>query len=164
METIQMLGSLGEFVGSIAVVMTLIFLVFQVRANTHSMDEGRRLAMSEAYQSRAQMLQEEQFRIMDSPYLVGISQKLQEGSLDSLTSEERARLQSLQTSIIARVDNVYYQYQQGFLDEEFYEHQFRVGVANFAPQWWAFIDPRLLRPSFRLEVDRILAESEENEQ
>ncbi len=47
METIQMLGSLGEFVGAIAVVATLVYLAIQVRhskeameANTKSLDES----------------------------------------------------------------------------------------------------------------------------
>ncbi len=36
METIQMLWSLGEFVGAIAVVATLIYLAIQLRQNTTS--------------------------------------------------------------------------------------------------------------------------------
>ncbi len=60
METIQMLGSLGEFVGAIAVVATLVYLAIQVRhskeameANTRSMDESRSLALAQTYQARA---------------------------------------------------------------------------------------------------------------
>ena len=61
METIQMLGNLGEFVGAIAVVATLVYLAIQVRhskeameANTRSMDESRSLrdASEEAGVSR----------------------------------------------------------------------------------------------------------------
>ncbi len=44
METIQMLGSLGEFVGAIAVVATLIYLTIQVRHSREAMEETSRLA------------------------------------------------------------------------------------------------------------------------
>ena len=38
------LGALGEFLGSIGVVATLIYLAIQIRQNTHSLGEGRKLA------------------------------------------------------------------------------------------------------------------------
>ncbi len=60
METIQMLGSLGEFVGAIAVVATLVYLAIQVRhskeaieANTRSMDESRQAMIAQTFQARA---------------------------------------------------------------------------------------------------------------
>ena len=46
MEAIQMLGSLGEFVGAIAVVATLIYLTVQVRHSREAMEENSRLAQS----------------------------------------------------------------------------------------------------------------------
>ena len=65
METIQMLGSLGEFVGAIAVVATLVYLAIQVRhskeameGNTKSLEESRQLAIAESYQARTQMVHE----------------------------------------------------------------------------------------------------------
>ena len=44
METIQMLGNLGEFVGAFAVVATLIYLTIQVRHSREAMEESSRLA------------------------------------------------------------------------------------------------------------------------
>ena len=54
-ETVSIfeLGALGEFVGAIAVVVTLIYLAIQIRQNTRTMDEGRRLALAQTYQMRA---------------------------------------------------------------------------------------------------------------
>ncbi len=43
METIQMLGSLGEFVGAIAVVATLVYLAIQVRHSKEAMSENSTL-------------------------------------------------------------------------------------------------------------------------
>ena len=99
METIQLLGSLGEFVGAIAVVATLVYLAIQVRhgkdamdANTKSLDESRRLAVAQAYQARAEMLQDAVMRQADSPYSAAISLKLQNEGMEALTAEERWRM------------------------------------------------------------------------
>src|SRR5262247_4332467 len=43
--TLQDWGSLGEVVGALAVVVTLIYLAKQIRLNTHAMEEARRLAL-----------------------------------------------------------------------------------------------------------------------
>ena len=55
--TIIELGALGEFVGAIAVVATLIYLAVQIRQNTRSMDANRRLALAQTYQMRSDALQ-----------------------------------------------------------------------------------------------------------
>ena len=88
--------------------------------------------------------------------------KYDEGGLDALSPEERRRYRAFHQALITRLDNLHYQYQQGFLDEEFYQSGFNALVRNLAPQWEALDDWR--RPSFRAEVERILAETEENEQ
>jgi hypothetical protein len=52
---------------------------------------------------------------------------------------------------------MFYQYQQGFLDEEYYRDSFRVRVRRLAPIWDAL---GLIggRRSFDEEIARILAE------
>ena len=51
MEAIQILGSLGEFVGAIAVVATLIYLTIQVRNSREAMEENS-LFLSQNIQRR----------------------------------------------------------------------------------------------------------------
>ena len=48
METAQLLGNFGEFVGAIAVVVTLIFLTAQVRLNRVAMRESNAIASAGA--------------------------------------------------------------------------------------------------------------------
>ena len=64
MSTTQLLGNLGEFLGAIAVFITLIYLAVQVRhgreavaANTKSLEENRRLALAQVYQGRSNQVQ-----------------------------------------------------------------------------------------------------------
>jgi hypothetical protein len=61
-ETTQMLGNIGEFIGPIAVVLTLFYLAVQVRhsresvdANTRVLEERRKLAMVQTFQARAEI-------------------------------------------------------------------------------------------------------------
>ncbi len=54
------------------------------------------------------------------------------------------------------LDSQYYVYQNGFLDRESYETNFVEGVRQFGPAWKNF-DVRIIRTSFRNEVERILA-------
>ena len=46
--TAQLLGNIGEFVGAIAVVATLIYLALQTRLNTRSTDENRRAVIAQS--------------------------------------------------------------------------------------------------------------------
>ena len=48
--TLQDWGSIGEVIGALAVVVTLIYLAKQIRQNTRAMDEGRKLALAQTYQ------------------------------------------------------------------------------------------------------------------
>jgi len=67
-ELSQILGNFGEFVGAIAVVGTLAYLAIQVRhgkeavdANSRSLAKSHRLAVAQAHQARASLL-EQSFR------------------------------------------------------------------------------------------------------
>ena len=167
METIQMLGSLGEFVGAIAVVATLVYLAIQVRhskeameANTRSVDESRNLALAQTYQARAAVA-EEAFRAQaNSAYLPSIILKYGEGGRDALTPEEQYRLSRMHAGLRTRLDNLYYQYQMGLLDEQYYEASVVNVIRINAPTWADIGLSGARRPPFRAEIEPILSESE----
>ncbi len=56
--TIFELGALGEFVGSIAVVGTLIYLAIQIRANTHAVHSAAAQSVHETLPPGINCLQE----------------------------------------------------------------------------------------------------------
>lgn len=61
MSTAQVLGNFGEFVGAIAVVVTLIYLVFQIRQNTQSIQSQSRYYVLEALNRDMKQAQEPNF-------------------------------------------------------------------------------------------------------
>lgn len=82
-EIVQFLGAIGEFIGAIAVVVTLIYLAAQVRSSV----ESAQAAALEAGRTRRISSFEAQ---RDSPYLPEIQAKIFRG--EELDQVERLRL------------------------------------------------------------------------
>ena len=161
------LGALGEFLGSIAVLATLVYLSVQIRQNTRSMDESKKLALAQTYQMRADALQMMLVHAADSEHigpiitrLTGIGYPEDINSLGALTDEERGRFRQWQIAQQTHWDNMFFQYQQGFIDEEYYRDSFRERVRRLAPTWQA-LNVTGGRESFVAEIADILAESEQ---
>ena len=175
------LGALGEFLGSIGVIATLIYLAAQIRQNTRTSEQGQRIAMAQAYQSRAALIEDAQRQLADSPYLPEIRVKVNESGIGSLSAEELERFRAWNQAGRVRLDNIHYQYEQGLIDDEYYNNSFKNVIRRAAPIWrelgvWSQqegsradrSDAPVVRPTFGAAIERILseseAESEENEQ
>jgi hypothetical protein len=162
--TLQDWGSVGEVVGALAVVATLIYLAKQIRQNTHAMDEGRRLALAQTYQLRSDALQAMLVQAADSEYIGPIIIKLTEHgypedvkALEGLTEAERRRFRMWQIAQQTHWDNMHYQFQQGYLDREYYEDAFKERVVRLAPIWKA-LGLTSGRRSFFAEIERLARE------
>jgi hypothetical protein len=71
---------------------------------------------------------------------------------------ERQRFRLWQIAQETHWDNMFFQYQQGFIDEEYYRDSFRPRVRRLAPTWKA-LKVAGARQSFNAEIDSILAEN-----
>jgi len=126
--TLQDWGAIGEVIGAIAVVITLIYLAKEIRLNTHAMDEGRKLALAQTYQMRADALQAMLVQAADSDNigpiiikLTGLGYPEDVAALARLDESEWRRFRMWQIAQQTHWDNMHYQYQQGYLDREYYE-------------------------------------------
>lgn len=158
--TIIELGALGELLGAVGVIATLVYLSIQIRQNTRSLDATQRLALAQTYQMRSDALQNMLVQAAASD-IGGIIYKVTAagypddiGALDTLTPEERSRFRQWHIAQQAHWDNMHFQYQQGFLDEEYYRDEFVKRVQRLWPAWQAL---RLTggRQSFFDELRRI---------
>ncbi len=158
--TIIELGALGEFLGAIGVIATLAYLAIQIRQNTRSLNASQRLALAQTYQMRSDGLQNMLVHAASST-IGGIIYKATEAGypddisgLDTLTAEEWSRFRQWHIAQQAHWDNMHFQYQQGFLDEEYYQDEFVKRVQRLWPAWQAM---RLTggRRSFVDELRRI---------
>ena len=99
-ETIHLLGSLGEFVGAIAVVLTLVYLAIQVRhgsalleANNAAMGESARLARAAAMDRYSDSVSRWRGRLIESEEVALLWQKALRGyKMDDLS---QLRLENL---------------------------------------------------------------------
>jgi hypothetical protein len=125
------------------VIATLVYLAVQVKQNTRSLEASQRLALAQTYQMRSDALQSMLVQAA-STVIGGIIYKLTAAgypeniaALDVLTAEERSRFRQWQIAQQAHWDNMHFQYQQGFLDEEYYRDAFAERVRRLAPTWQA---------------------------
>ncbi len=156
----EALGAIGETLGALGVIVTLVYLAIQIRQNTQSMHEGRRLTLAQTYQMRADALQDMLVQAATSS-IGGIIVKLTEAgypedfsALDQLDAEELGRFRLWQIAQQSHWDNMHYQYQQGYLDEEYYEDAIKERVARLAPTWQA-LGLTQGRKSFFEEIQRL---------
>jgi hypothetical protein len=152
---------LGQSLGIIAnagVLIGILLLVYELNQNSDLMRAQIHQSRADAYVS----LFEDR---ADAEYLVPALEKVRvaggwgnPSALDQLTDDELARVRWYLGARRGDYENLYYQYQQGFLDEEYYQTAVVNGIATFAP-WWEKLEFNggTVRPSFRAEVERIVA-------
>ena len=128
------------------------------------MGESKKLALAQTYQMRSDALQMMLVHAADSEYigpiitkLTGVGYPEDIGALEHLSKEERGRFRQWQIAQQTHWDNMFFQYQQGFIDDEYYRDSFRERVRRLAPTWKA-LNVTGARRSFVAEIENILAE------
>ncbi len=125
--TIQDLGAIGELLGSVFVLVTLIYLAVQVRQSRDLLEENRKIALSQVYEARATYRGNLARSLADTPQLATIWVKLREGvhpqpsdvlikNYDRLSDEEKAIWSFQQQAVTQGIDNSLYQIELGLVD------------------------------------------------
>ena len=117
-ELNPILGNLGDFIGSIAVVVTLIYLAVQVRQGRESIERNEKLVLSQVHQARTDT--RVNFLVAQASQITPGMESIMENhkNLEKLTGVELTSLINFQRAGIAIQDNVLYQYELGLLDEQ----------------------------------------------
>ena len=112
------LGNIGDFVGGIGVVATLVYLVLQIRQNTRQLEQNAELVRAGAELETARLMADWHGTLTNSPDMVRIwGIHMAEGAA-ALTAEERARLIWFIAQYFTIIEGLYRQYQRGFLPED----------------------------------------------
>ena len=91
--SIMELGSIGEFVGAIAVVLTLIYLTIQVRQSREAMEENSRLARTSAMERQSDVVSRWRGRLINDADVATLWHKVVDGEdVDEITA---IRIQNL---------------------------------------------------------------------
>lgn len=129
------LANLGEFVGGIAVVASLLFVGLQIRANTKTQQaaSGTRIQQSWA---------DLNLRMADSPAATAFARATEpDASLSDFSEDEIVRISLTGRAIVQNFEAEFYQFQAGLLSSEVWE-QHRHWCNSFlqlpaVSEWWA---------------------------
>ena len=111
--TLQDFGNLGEFVGAIAVVISLVYLAAQIRQNTRALH-------SSSYAQSAEQLWLVNLAIAQDRDLARIWTEFVAG--EPLTLEDTTRLEASLDCLFFGLENLFRQYERGLLDPDTWDN------------------------------------------
>ena len=114
--TITELGALGEFVGAIAVVATLVFLTMQLRHNTRSVEFNSRQALAQGIKGRLSLFAQ-------SPENASVFNRGIKNYAD-LADDEQMHFTLMLNGVLLDIETRYFDYRDGFLSEEIWESEY----------------------------------------
>ena len=153
--SIAELGSLGEFVGSLGVIVTLVYLAVQIRANTRATKAS---AGFEATHSWAQL---NEHVGLSTDELVQPFVGIYEDDFDpsQLTDAQYLRLTLLIRAIFQKLEGQYYLHKYGLLDPGLWEQRSAVcrgmiEVPHLARWWEQEKEARTFSTEFEAALER----------
>ena len=111
--TLNELGSLGEFISGLAVVVTLIYLALQIRHNTRAV----RSSMHQDMVGSTARIAES---VSDSPDVGRIVLKADE-DYDNLTKEEFIRFEAYAERVFGNFESVFYSYRNSMIEPDLWD-------------------------------------------
>jgi hypothetical protein len=171
--TLQDLGSLGEFVGAIGVVASLLYLALQIRQNSHQISENTNSVLGSVERENAQGSSDFLQSLAQSPQLARVW-RLGLSEPAKLTEDEGTQFVILMGAAFYRLEGPFRQYKRGLLSEDSWEPWERLirrylrspavlawwsrRDVPFAPSFIEYVDSRIpaSRSSGTLPADEIL--------
>jgi len=152
-SVLEGLGNIGEFIGAIGVVVSLVYLARQMIQNTASVRAGSFNAMVE----NSIRLLEHAFR--DSEFADFLARAERDPS--ALTAQERIRWDAYMTAVYRHFGNLQYAHRVGTLDRQMWD-AYRATLKEHlrAPSWaeWFERHRHLFSEALGEQVDETLAE------
>lgn len=148
----QLLGNYGEFVGAIAVVVTLIYLATQIRQNNELLRSGSRqtLVANDVTSLAANLEYADVFTRFASE--------------KGLSAEDQLRLSFMFALDLRNREFEYFQYKHEILDEETWLSYRQVILINHASRlgrrWWDHVGRDIVDPEFARLVDELLVDAQ----
>ncbi len=160
--TLQDLGAIGEFIGGIAVVITLVYLAVSIRQNTKSVRASTYQAILDSSRSDTELL-------LVHPHLERVY-RVGRRNPEKLNDDERPLFRMLVAQLLLSSESLFLQHQQGAIDSDYWQRRQQTlrGLLSQpgVRQWWAARGtPReYYDPGFRELVDSILGEVADREE
>jgi hypothetical protein len=148
----EAVGAIGQILGVIVVVLSLIYVAAQVR-------QGNRFAKLQARQRMIEQAQEELYGQMADPSITYASVKPA-----PLTEDEQAKLSLFLIAFMRQREWEWFEYGDGIIDKDVYTAYHDVIPIHLgtprARKWWKVLGRFAFNPQFVAEVDEMLARSQ----
>ena len=145
-----------EGVGMVAIIASLILVAYEIRQNTLMMRAQTRDSLTEKQMTLSSWIATNQYTASLVPR--GVRGELETGTADDIAFDQ------LLTGMMREWENSLYQYEQGLFDEAEFRARKQAwkGFVNSpgAKAFWA-LRRENFSPSFRAEIEAILAETED---
>ena len=146
---------IAELIGIAAIVASMGAVAYELRQTQEAL-------IASTYQARAFDAIAESITVSDSDYLLPIlvatDHAENSDAVTALSAVDRGRLFHWLRARMIDWDNEYFQYQHGYLDNDFFETTTVRAIKDWAPRWRA-LGLRETRSGFTAFVDELLAES-----
>jgi hypothetical protein len=141
-------GAIGQIVGALAVVVSLVYLAIQIRQST-------RVMMAESARAAVAAVRDFNKSMIEDPSVAKIFRMGAE-NLSNLTIDERAQFAHVALNFFKTAEDLHYQYVRGTLDNDVWE-SWRTIVAVYATspgfrEYWSSRSA-FFTPAFRAECE-----------
>jgi len=127
---LQTLANLGDFIGSLAVLVTLVYLAAQTR---QTVTNARQTSLSDILERRQELMTQ----LMDRSFIEVWGKGCSRQQLDALDAQ---RFTSFAISFLSHVQDVYIQFKAGLIDKEVWEAERKLIAVSFNQpgflDWW----------------------------
>lgn len=149
----EAIGAVGELMGALGVVISLVFVGLQLRKNTQVIIDTNVESATERLITVSQLIASD----ADLARIYGVGLK----SLDDLSFEDRVRFSSLLYSIFADCWDQHAKYQNGAIDERVWQpvrENVAMLVAQQGVRQWLAVQPMSFPASFKSWIDGQVSE------
>jgi len=150
--TIENLGNIGEFVSGLAVVVSLLYVAYELRSSTRTVRASSAALSQDSLASINDLL-------ASNPELAGIWARAGErGTLEGLKPDEALRVVVFLRANMQRFESMYFRYEAGLLEERIWKVR-REWLAGFllnplVAEWWRTDrDSSLFTPDFIADLE-----------
>ena len=150
------IGAVGEIVGAMAVVVTLAFLIFQLRQNTIALRQQSERSSADAIHAWS--------RAMMDPSVSGAVSKAYVDPDARPSPAEMVPIEHFVMSFLIALQQDFFDWKRGFQSDEIWAS--RTGLVNgvfysrSARKWWQEIGYNYVVPEFREVIEDILADAD----
>ncbi len=155
--TLQDLGNLGEFIGAVAVVVSLVYVAYQLRQNTRQMADHSRSLRLAAFDATADQFSKCRDPLIRDPQVASLWLRARK-DFSALSPEEQVQAGAMFQELFFAHQSIFLRTQVGAMEREHWERQTRTISGDLrtpgVQAWWSRAN-RIFDPRFVSAVDEL---------